>query len=160
MRGWRVGIELDLQVRLVRCQDRQPRAQYRAGAQCDCRVAHPAAPRGARVGVGDISYKGEELHGGDNDRTSGTTLKTSPFPVTKNQKPLLLTSFTHECLFNLRQHHPYNPRSSRSCISRAGASGKRGEILHSKGTGRLQNRPKSVSIHVGVCNNSTDMAIP
>jgi hypothetical protein len=38
--------------------------------------------------------------------------------------------------------HAHSPRSSRSCASMADASGNRGVISNSKGTGRLQKRPR------------------
>jgi hypothetical protein len=52
--------------------------------------------------------------------------------------------FTVKCVQGIRvsilsQPHAHNPRSSRSCASIAVASGKRGVISISKGTGRLSN---------------------
>lgn len=51
------------------------------------------------------------------------------------------------------------PRSSRSCARRVGASGKRGEILHSKGVGRLENHHKS-AIDLEVYGEPADTTIP
>jgi hypothetical protein len=52
-----------------------------------------------------------------------------------------ISNFFPPCMVP-RSPQAHNPRSSRSCASMTEASGKRGEISNSKGTGRLHKRQR------------------
>jgi hypothetical protein len=64
---------------------------------------------------------------------------TDPYPACRSLDDESKLQFTCVCVSGA-----HRPRSSRSCTSSAGASGKRGEISHSNGTGHLKTQ-KSAS---------------
>ena len=80
---------------------------------------------------------------------------TDPYPTCTSFDDESKFQFTCVCVSDT-----HRPRSSRSCVRRLGASGKRGEISHSKGVGPLQNRPKSQPIDFEVYGKPTDTKSP